>query len=217
MKNRIISISLSLVVLIVFNVLFFLWTDADRGAVEWLSYGFVTGGYLWFLAALFSPRSGGNDTYALTLPYVAGGYLAAASIAGVALMILTDSTAIALSVHLVLLTIYMLRFGLHHAANTATTAAVAAQKRDVDYVRNTAADIKMLTASVDDDAAAKALRHLYDTVRCSPVHAASTDERLQRITAEKMASLESAVAERDWVRVVSVARQLDAAFESRRS
>ena len=211
MKNRIISISLGLVVLAVFNVLFFLWTD-DRGAVEWLSYGFITVGYLWFMATLLAPRSGGNATYALTLPYVACSYLLAATVAGVALMILTDSVAMALSVQLVVLALYLVRFGVHHAANRATTQAVASHKSDVDYVRTTAARIKVLAASAGDDAAAKALRHLYDTVWCTPVGGTSSNAGLHTLVADHLAALESAVAAGDRERVIAVARQMEGVF-----
>lgn len=212
MKNRIISISLGLFVLAVFNVLFFLWTD-DRGAVEWLSYGFFMGGYLWFMATLLAPRSGGSSTHALTLPYVAGSYLAVELIAGVVLMLTTGSVAVALSVQLVLLAVYMVRFGLHHAANRATTEAVESNKRDVSYMRDTAARIKMLAASVSDPAASSALRHLYDTVWCSPVRGTSSNSRLRTFVSDRIAAIESAVAAGDRERIIAAARQLEAVFE----
>lgn len=215
MRNRILSISLGLFVLAVFNVLFFLWTDSDRSVVDWLSYGFFTGAYLWFLATLCAPRSGGGSTYALTLPYVAGGYLLAVLATGAVLMLTTDSVAIALSVQLVLLAVCLVRFGIHHAANRATTQAVASHNRDVGYVRSTAVRIKKLVPSVSDAAAAVALRHLYDTVWCSPVRGTSSNADLQAFVSEHMAALESAVADGDSERIISSARKMESLFLER--
>lgn len=216
MKNRIISISLGLFVLAVFNTLFFLWTDADRSAVAWISYGFITAAFLWLLAALHAPRSGGNATYALTLPYVAGAYLGVELVAGVVLMIVTRNVAVALSVQLLLLTLYLLRFGMHHMANSATAEAVAVHKGDVRTLRDMATEVKMLAASIDDPAAAKAFSHLYDTVWCSPVSGAS-DPRLQRLFAENMEAADRAVAEKDWAGAVAAARRLEMLFDRKRS
>ncbi len=216
MNNRTIGLILAGFVFAILQALFFMWTDAEsRTAVAWISYGFINAAFIWFVATMFIPMRG-EGTHTLTMPYVAGSYLTIELIVGILLMILTNSVLIAVTVQLILLAIYVVRFGIHGMANRATADAVETQQRDIRYIKDSAADVQLVMNLVDDPTARKELQRLYDVIWCGPVGGAAMDDRLQHVFDMKMQEITDAANASDWTNVVIATKQLKTMFEQRR-
>lgn len=69
--NRSIAVALMFLVLVVLNILFFIWTDAEtRGSVEWMSYGFMMFSFFVVCWGVFRVREDSNEVYHLTTNFL---------------------------------------------------------------------------------------------------------------------------------------------------
>lgn len=191
MSNKSINIALAIVVLGVFNILFFLWLTP--GAAEWICYGAITLGVVWLGASVALPHAGSKETYSLTLPKTAGFYLLAAAAASAALIATHASATLTLTVQLVLLAISAVVFGINVTANRNTAAASEKHKKAVDEVKNTAFDIKMMMGDTDDSDIRKALGHLYDTISASPAKTTADRSSFNQRADEGVRALAAAI------------------------
>ncbi len=82
--SKITASALMLLVLIVLNILFFAWTDAEtRGAVEWMSYGFCMFSFVVACVAIFRVPQDSDEVYSLTTNYVCLSYFAVQTVLSV--------------------------------------------------------------------------------------------------------------------------------------
>ena len=75
--NKLSAAALMVLVLIVLNVLFFVWTDKEfRGVVEWISYGFTMLAFVMACISIFRIHQDSDETYHLTTNYLPVSYFA---------------------------------------------------------------------------------------------------------------------------------------------
>lgn len=195
-------------VLVVFNILFYLWTDSDRSAVCWISYGFITLSYVIFVLTYFFPRKGRGETYSLVVPQIAITYMALNLCLGIILMILTSNITIALTLELLLSLYYIAHIVIHVQANRRTAANETARKAKVSEIRQISSQLKLYIDlnEISDPEALKTMNTLYDEVQCSPTRTyigIDFDD-----VAAKLAIIDDAISSKDWVKVTSIARQM---------
>lgn len=196
-------------VLAVFNLLFFIWTDSPRSAVCWISYAFMTLPFVILTLTYIYPRKGQGETYSLVVPEIAVKYLAASLVAGVLLMIFTESVALALTVELLMLVYFMTQIVIHLQANRRTALNEERRQGKVADMKKVAAQIKAIIDmnDVTDKTARKALAALYEDVFCMPVRTSSQtgiSDSLQSM----LPHLGNAVYNGNWPETVALAKKM---------
>lgn len=175
MKNKIQYLLLSAVSLIVFNILFFLWVKNPSSA-DWVCYVAITLGFLFVCATQTIPTPGAGYSYSMTLPGIAVSYLSLAIIIGIVFMMLHIGFSITLTTYLILTLATIIWFSANLAANRRSTGTIDVQEGSLHTLRNYAFEIEMMQNDVTVPALKKALAHLADTVKCSPMNSTSHPE-----------------------------------------
>lgn len=215
MKNQVLYILLTVVVIVVFNILFFLWVD-NLSSADWICYSAITGGCLFVCGTMIFPPSGRENTYEMALPKIAISYLGLAVVIGMLLMILHIGFALTLTVYLILVLATILWFIANVVVARKTAVSIAAQKEAVDTLRNYAFELKMLSGQINDPSLKKAVNHLEDTIFCSPMLASSGNgQNFATEIASEMKNLEDAVAANDIVRAKSIVNTLEQLYARR--
>lgn len=143
MRNRTMTFVAAAGALIIFNVLFFIWTPDDRPTVSWISYIFMTLSFVILTLKYIYPRKGQRETYSLVVPEIALAYMIISIIAGVLLMILPANVTIAITIQLLLLIYYGTRIAIHIQANRRTARNEEERKDKVADLKSVAAQIKI--------------------------------------------------------------------------
>ncbi len=217
MKLRILGIVLLQAVLVILNVLFFMWTGPERSSVVWLSYAFSTIAYLILEAVVIVPRKYKWRTWNLSLIYIAAMLFVSELLLGIVLACLTTNVALCVTFQLILLLGFMVWGYMHVTASIATTSALKKQEQEALYTKNVALRVKDLIAAVADSSARKQVKELYECIWCSP-HA--SNERVVSYEARVEAGVEELkvlVADSNWAEVERVAKELIAVAKKRNS
>lgn len=196
------------IILVVLNVLFFLWVDSDCGAVTWISYACATLAYIVVEFALLLPRSDKGRAWGYVLPYIAISFFVVELISGIVLSLVTESVALALTVHLLVISAFVVWGSLHIAANRNSASAFEQQKKNAEYVKVAGARLKAMSLMVHDDDARRELSRLYDTVWSSPVKSNDMAREYEYKVISGIDELEIAVSAGRWADVVALSQRL---------
>lgn len=209
MKNRTFVTILLQVILILLNLLFFLWADTENcSAVTWISYACAMLAYAVLEIAVLVPRRDNWYVWGLNLVYIAIMYFLVVLISGVVLSLVVKSITIALSVQLVLVLIFIVWGSLHLLANRNSSQALLVQEQKVEYVRIVGDRLKSMILTVSNVDANKELKKLYDIVRCSPIKSNSVACEYEKKVILGVGDLEKAVIVESWSDVISISRGL---------
>lgn len=215
MKNQVLYMLLTAVVIVAFNILFFLWVNNPSSA-DWICYSAITGGCLFVCGTMIFPPSGRENTYEMALPNIAISYLVLAVVIGILFMILHIGFAITLTVYLILALATLLWFIANVVVARKTALSIAAQKDSAETLRNYAFELQMLNGRISDPTLKKAVNHLEDTIKCSPMlSSAGGGRNFAAEIASEMKSLENAVAANDIVRAMSTVNTLEQLYARR--
>ncbi len=217
MKFRVLGIVLLQVVLVILNILFFMWTGPGRSSVVWLSYAFSTIAYLVLEAVILVPRKYKWRAWNFSLIYIAAMFFVSELILGIVLSLLTTNVTLCLTLQLILLLGFMVWGYMHVKTSLTTTEALIKQEEESVYAKELALQVKGLIANVSDSSARKQVKELYEHIWCSP--RASNEKAMvyeTRITAG-VEELKAIVAESNWTEVERVAKELVALAKQRNS
>lgn len=208
-----IKIILAIVVLGVFNLLFFLW--APLTPANWVAYVGMTVGILWLSATFVLPTPGRNEIYEMTLPRIAGQYLGVAVVAGIVLMVLHVGLTIMLTAYSLLFVAFLVWFCMHLAANKRTAVAVAAHNTAVANIKDFGFEVKTMMGYVTDSEMKTALARLHDVIIGSPAKSTYDTTAIDRTIADSMQKLVNAVNANDKQVVISGCDYLKGLFARR--
>lgn len=202
--------------LVVFNILFFIWTGSERSSVDWIGYGFMTLSFIILVLTYIFPRKGRGEAYSLVVPQVAVTYMLLTALLSVILMILINSVTIALTLELLLTVYYIVHIVLHVQANRRTASNEEARQNKVVDLKKITAQVKNYIEmnDISDPEALKALNSLYDDLSCAPVRTSSS-VNLSEMFSTSIPSLGNAVYNKNWSEVIKIAQYMQALLRQR--
>ncbi len=180
---------LGLTFLVVFNVLFFIFT-ADDAATEtgrpvgmWVSYAFI---HVSYLIALFAPlfvteKSQNKTDYVYSLSSMAISYWWVELIVGAIFIIITSPTLIenvnvnhsinmwAIAIQSILCGVFVIWFCIMLLANSDTEEKQLRHDAELQYVKIASGQLGGFMNAQRDRATQKAVEKLYDCIRTSPL------------------------------------------------
>lgn len=185
-NNSLIRLCIYIVVLVVFNAVFFLVTGPEKSTSMWISYVFII---FSVLAAFVSPylAVGGSSAhiFGLAIGAVTGTYVTVTCLVNVVLMLVRSvSVTTVLVINIILTGIFLVGLLMNLMANNATADSVARHEAEVQYIKVCSMRLKALQAGCTDPQLLGSVERLYDLIHSSPskTNAAAQDVELQIIT-----------------------------------
>lgn len=216
------------------NVIFFFWVKPSNcGPAEWISYAFMVASFIFAYVAMMTYKGKDDETYSLTVVYIPLRYfyvqtvLSTLGVIGAQLIksaensdvasyipakyvfIIGHYIAILLTIYIVVLLVYVIRFWIHCKANRATEQSLERQHEEHSYVRDLGGMLSNLLPQVTDSEAKKAVNALYETIRFSTNKTTETGAKNRQEVAQGIASLSQLIASNDWQSVSDLAAQLN--------
>ncbi len=168
MKNSL-KVILGLIVLVLFNGLFFYLGGTEHSEVEWISYAFIHASYLCILLTpLFCKSGKGLEVLTYSLYLRALFYFFIELVVGIIFMVLApESSTGPLIIQSILLAIFLILQIMSVLANESTTQAVQKQREESDYIQTMAQRIRASMRSITDMNIKKQVERCYDAVNNS--------------------------------------------------
>lgn len=181
-KKHVLWILLDLVFLIVFNVVFFVAGGTEHFASVWLSYAFIHLAYIMLIITPFLIRKSTNKAIlGFPLYSISVGYFIVEFLAGVVFCIIKlDSVKIPLIVQVIIAGIYAILLIANMIANESTAESIEKHEAELQYVKESSAELKGIMDSVDDKKLRKKIEKIYDLVHSSPAKSHDSVKDLEK-------------------------------------
>ena len=181
-KKHVLWILLDLVFLIVFNVVFFVAGGTEHPASVWLSYAFIHLAYIMLIITPFLIRKSTNKAIlGFPLYSISIGYFIVEFLAGVVFCIIKlDSVKIPLIVQVIIAGIYAILLIANMIANESTAESIEKHEAELQYVKESSAELKGIMDSVDDKKLRKKIEKIYDLVHSSPAKSHDSVKDLEK-------------------------------------
>lgn len=204
MKKTSFGVIVFFVVLIILNILFFMWVGLSSNAAI-LSYVVTTLAYF-LCGALLLPRKDGNPVWSWTLNIISIAFFVVEFIASIVLGCLTDSIVIVGTAHLLIILGFILWAAPHVASYFNSRNMVEQQEKNAAYVKNLSDKLRGIMLHIEDKETRKVVEKLTDTIWCSPRATNKEAQVKEAAVAEAVAEIEKGVADADWALVTSIAQ-----------
>lgn len=182
MKYRLLTAVPCIVILIIFNIIFFMIGGADRKISEWIAYGSIHGACLVYLAVVFVvKRNEDREELSVPLTVISGIYLALVFIVNLLLLMLKpDRVKGCVIAEIVLAGIYIIVFSRLFLADLKTREQIRKEQSDIRFVRGCSERLRRLMAESSDETVAKKLEKVYDYLHASPVQSCKGTKAAER-------------------------------------
>ena len=216
-KKSVLWVLLDLVLLIVFNTVFFVAGGTEHPASVWLSYGFIHFSYIMVLVTPFLIRkSSSSAVFGFSLYSISSTYFLVEFITGLVFIFLKqESVKLALIVQIIIAGVYAIILISHLIANESTADSVERHEDEVAYIKQATARIKPLVGKLSGKKANKEIEKAYDLLHSSPTKSVATVKSLEASVLDKIEELENAVGSGDENAAITKAGELISLVEER--
>jgi len=197
--------------LIVFNLLFFLLSNAGHAKTSvWISYGFIHFAYFLFLATpLLVRKSKADYIYDRTLYPITAAYFIVELIAGVTLILIApEKVKTAIIIQIVLAAIFIGWILVYLIADEHTAKSVEQHEAELQYVKQSSSQLKTILQQIADKSTAKKVEQVYDLIHSSQVKSDSSVRSLEEEIINEINNLDHAVEQSNLEQAYILAEQI---------
>ena len=197
--------------LVVFNLLFFMLGDAgDSKTSVWISYGFIHFAYFLFLATPLLVRKGKADyIYGRALYAITAAYFIIELVAGVTLILIAPETVkVTVIIQVVLAALFIGWLLAYLIANEHTADKVERHEAELQYVKQSSAQLKAILQQITDKPTAKKVEQVYDLLHSSQVKSDNSVRLLEEEIINEINNLDRAVEQNDWEQTATLADKI---------
>lgn len=219
MKKTILWILLDLVVLAVFNSLFFVIGGTGHEKSVWISYGFIHFAYAMLLITpLLIRNSSSSSVFGYSLYSISSVYFIVEFVIGLVFIIVNPYTIkAALIIQVIIAGIYAVILLSHLIANEDTADKVEKHENEVAFIKQASIQIKALVGKSDSKKANKEIEKAFDLLHSSPSKSNNAVAPLESAILRTVAELEGTVSSKDEDEIISKAREIISLAEARNS
>lgn len=194
-KSKILGAAIYVIILALFNALFFGLGGAERPASVWIAYGFIHFALVMMIITPFITQKGTDRaTYAASMETITLVYLIIAVIVGVIFILLSlEGYKLSLFLQLVLAAIYLIILFSNMIADSHTAQAVEKHEAELVYVKESCSRLKAVLNEVSDKQLHRQVEQAFDLIQSSPVKSNHTVYGIEREVMEEIENLSSAV------------------------
>lgn len=217
MKKTFLWILLDLVILAVFNTLFFVIGGTEHAKVVWFSYGFIHFAYAMLLVTpLLIRKSSSSSVFGYSLYSISAAYFIIEFITGLVFIIVNpDTVKAALIIQVIIAGVYAIILLSHLIANEDTADKVEKYENEVAFIKQASTQVKALIGKANSKKANKEIEKAYDLLHSSPSKSSNTVAPLESAILRTVYELENAISSDDDTTVISKSREIMSLAETR--
>jgi len=208
--------------IIVFNLLFFMLGDTCAAESKtptsvWISYGFIHFAYFLFLTTpLFVRKSKADYIYGRSLYPITAAYFIVELIAGVTLILVAPETVKAtIIIQVVLAAAFIAWLLIYLIANEHTTESAEKRETELQFVKQSSAQVKAILEQITDKPTAKKVEQLYDLLHSSQVKSHSNVRLLEKEILSEIRNLISTADSNNLTQVSTLTDKISKLTEKR--
>ena len=216
-KKTILYILLDLILLAVFNTVFFVIGGTEHVASVWISYGFIHFSYLMvLLTPLLIRRSSSSYVFGLSLYSVSVTYFFVVFVTGlIFILVASESYKAALVTQVIIAGAYAILLLINLIANEHTADNLEKQEEEVAFIKRASSRVKILIDKIEDKKCNKEIQKIYDALRTSPSKSNSSANIIEENILSKISFLEDAVSSNDIDSVAKYCHDMNSLIEQR--
>ena len=194
-KSKILGSMIHLIILALFNALYFGLGGTDHPASAWISYGFIHFSYLMMILTPFITQKGkdratyASSMYAITSTY----FFIELIVGGIIIIVAPEGHTFSLFSQLIMSAIYLIILFGNMMADEHTAKAVEKHEAELMYVKESCAMLKAILSDISDKQLYRQVEKAYDLIQSSPVKSASSVHNIESQIISEIDDLGSAV------------------------
>jgi len=189
----------------------------DNKTSVWISYVFIHFAYFLFLATPLLVRKGKADyIYGRALYPITSAYFIVELIAGVTFILIAPETVkVAIIVQVVLAAAFIAWLLVYLIADEHTAASVERHETELQYVKQSSAQLKAILQQITDKPTAKKVEQVYDLIHSSPVKSDSSVRSLEKEIISEINNLDHIVEQNNLEQISTHAYKISKLAEKR--
>ena len=174
-KSKVLGSLIHLIVLALFNALYFGIGGVDHPASAWISYGFIHFSYVMVIITPYITQKGKDRaTYAASMYTITSAYFAIELIVGAIIIIVApEGHKFSLFSQLIMAAIYLIILFGNMIADEHTAKSVEKHKAELIYVKESCSMLKAIMSDISDEQLYRKIEKAYDLIQSSPVKSAT--------------------------------------------
>ena len=174
-KSKVLGSLIHLIVLALFNALYFGIGGVDHPASAWISYGFIHFSYVMVIITPYITQKGKDRaTYAASMYTITSAYFAIELIVGAIIIIVApEGHKFSLFSQLIMAAIYLIILFGNMIADEHTAKSVEKHEAELIYVKESCSMLKAIMSDISDKQLHRKIEKAYDLIQSSPVKSAT--------------------------------------------
>ena len=174
-KSKVLGSLIHLIVLALFNALYFGIGGVDHPASAWISYGFIHFSYVMVIITPYITQKGKDRaTYAASMYTITSAYFAIELIVGAIIIIVApEGHKFSLFSQLIMAAIYLIILFGNMIADEHTAKSVEKHEAELIYVKESCSMLKAIMSDISDKQLYRKIEKAYDLIQSSPVKSAT--------------------------------------------
>lgn len=174
-KSKVLGSLIHLIVLALFNALYFGIGGVDHPASAWISYGFIHFSYVMVIITPYITQKGKDRaTYAASMYTITSAYFAIELIVGAIIIIVApEGHKFSLFSQLIMAAIYLIILFGNMIADEHTAKSVEKHEAELIYVKESCSMLKAIMSDISDKQLYQKIEKAYDLIQSSPVKSAT--------------------------------------------
>ena len=174
-KSKVLGSLIHLIVLALFNALYFGIGGVDHPASAWISYGFIHFSYVMMIITPYITQKGKDRaTYAASMYTITSAYFAIELIVGAIIIIVApEGHKFSLFSQLIMAAIYLIILFGNMIADEHTAKSVEKHEAELIYVKESCSMLKAIMSDISDKQLYRKVEKAYDLIQSSPVKSAT--------------------------------------------
>jgi hypothetical protein len=174
-KSKVLGSLIHLIVLALFNALYFGIGGVDHPASAWISYGFIHFSYVMVIITPYITQKGKDRaTYAASMYTITSAYFAIELIVGAIIIIVApEGHKFSLFSQLIMAAIYLIILFGNMIADEHTAKSVEKHEAELIYVKESCSMLKAIMSDISDEQLYRKIEKAYDLIQSSPVKSAT--------------------------------------------
>ena len=174
-KSKVLGSLIHLIVLALFNALYFGIGGVNHPASAWISYGFIHFSYVMVIITPYITQKGKDRaTYAASMYTITSAYFAIELIVGAIIIIVApEGHKFSLFSQLIMAAIYLIILFGNMIADEHTAKSVEKHEAELIYVKESCSMLKAIMSDISDKQLYRKIEKAYDLIQSSPVKSAT--------------------------------------------
>lgn len=198
-KSKILGNLIHLIVLALFNALYFGLGGVNHTASAWIAYGFIHFSYIMMIVTPYITQKGKDRaTYAASMYTITSTYFIIELIVGAIIIIVApEGYKFSLFSQLIIAAIYLIILFGNMMADEHTAKAVEKHEAELIYVKESCSLLKAILSDINDKQLYRKVEKAYDLIQSSPVKSSSSVHTIESQVMNEIDNLGFAVRSGD--------------------